>query len=160
METLKILQVSIVYFYKIYYISNWPRFTPMPFIARKRRAIGSNCLISCMSSFNLEFLEASSKGDKHFIAKMLQLFLKQTPQMMLDLELSLISADRPTQQLLLHKMPPTFKMIGFELGVGQLSELAITVKAGKTVAPEKIEQLKRDLAELYVEIRQWLEREA
>jgi hypothetical protein len=117
----------------------------------------SKCLISYMSLYDLHFLEQSSRGDKAFISNMLRLFLKQTPVMMQELEESILREDLPTQQLLLHKMPPTFKMIGFERGAEHLKNCSTHIKANQPIDPECIIQLKIELAQLYLEIQQWLD---
>jgi hypothetical protein len=64
--------------------------------------------------YNLDYLEEISAGDKDFIIDMLNDFVNNTPEVLLEIDTCIKSYDWPQLYKTVHKFIPTFEFVGAE----------------------------------------------
>ncbi len=111
-----------------------------------------------MKHTNLDYLKEISNGSKEFMAEMLGLFLKQTPETISILESSLREKDWVALRNIAHKMKPSIAFMGLKeieqevklleeyAGSGtHLEEIPALVAKVKSVCVSGMEELKDEL---------------
>lgn len=95
-------------------------------------------------SFDLSYLMNLSDGDQAFVQDILDAFLSDTPQILLQLEMHAKNQDWEHCYKLVHKLKPNFAMLGMKKLEKQAALLETQLK-NKTIAPD---QLALQLAQL------------
>lgn len=69
---------------------------------------------------DLSYLKKVSNGDDNFIREMIEVYLRETPEAIINLEKNYKNKDWKTFRAITHKMKPSFSFFGLK----ELSELA------------------------------------
>lgn len=79
---------------------------------------------------SLAYLSDIADGSKEFMVEMIDIFLKQTPDYLQELETGIAHQDWSTVAEIAHKIKPTFTFIGVEQATEAMSEIEKIARSG------------------------------
>ncbi|MCW3103844.1 MAG: histidine kinase [Bacteroidetes bacterium] len=107
---------------------------------------------------NLDYIKKHTRNNQSLINEMISLYLEQTPSLISEMKQCLVTEDWPTLQAAVHKMIPSFSIMGisghFENKARQIQEYA-----GTKQNTEKIGALVSELEEVCTQVYTELEME-
>lgn len=95
---------------------------------------------------DLSFLEANAFGQREFVLKIIDLFMKQTPALLLDLNQAVAREDWKQVGFLAHKLKASARMLGMEPLVETLESVETLAMKKRNV--DKIPGLVREAKEI------------
>ena len=117
------------------------------------------------NTLNLAYLQDIADGNAEFMVEMIDIFLKQTPDYLLQIEQALVLEDWQTVAEIAHKIRPTFAFVGADETKEQMARIETLARSGKDLAEiapifkqtlsssselfEKLHLLRKELADLH-----------
>ena len=115
-------------------------------------------------SLSLAYLQDIADGNAEFMIEMMDIFLKQTPAYLAEIEQALLVEDWRTVAEISHKIRPTFAFIGADDTKDEMAKIETIARSGKNlteISPifrktqsasielfEKLRLLRKELADL------------
>ncbi|MFM6954120.1 MAG: Hpt domain-containing protein [Sphingobacteriaceae bacterium] len=116
------------------------------------------------NTLSLAYLQDIADGNAEFMIEMMDIFLKQTPEYLVQIEQALVLEDWQTVAEIAHKIRPTFAFIGADETKEQMARIETLARSGKDLAEiapifkqthsasselfEKLRLLRKELADL------------
>jgi len=104
---------------------------------------------------NLDYIKKHTRNNQGLITEMISLYLEQTPSLISEMKASLTTKDWQTMQAAVHKMIPSFSIMGinehFENKARQIQEYAATKQNTEKIAG-LVSELEEVCAQAYTEL--------
>jgi hypothetical protein len=104
------------------------------------------------NSADLLMLKGFARGNKEVIIKLIHVFLRNTPDMMAELEKNILDQDREHMRLMVHKLISQFIFMNFDAG----EQILLKLKAGYESTESK-DDLISHLNDLHLECNAFYE---